>query len=321
VKQGWKNIIYIFCMFSFAQASNPITPIIAPQNLNVPLVQLGEMLFSDPRLSRNDNVSCASCHILANGGVDNLSVSPGTAGRLGITNTPTVFNSALNHLLFIDGRAKNLTEQINFVLENDLEFDSRWSEIIPKLTKDDTYQKLFRALDLHITETTVKQAIVEFEKSLVTLNSPFDNFLNGDESAISEKAKLGYSKFTNLGCIACHQGANIGGNLFSKLGVFEEYPYEDLKESACFGKQCLTGKTTDRGLIRVPSLRLSVLTAPYLHDGSIETIEKLIYIMGRYQLGQEIDKTDIEHINAFLQTLVGQWNSTDFSIQNSVAQP
>ncbi|MGV6852665.1 MAG: cytochrome-c peroxidase [bacterium] len=302
--------LYALCI---AHAAEPITPLKLPEHLDKNLVTLGQRLFNDTTLSANNNISCSSCHILELAGADLQAKSKGTMGKLASANTPTVFNSAYNSPIFHDGRAIDLAQQVDMVVNNPIEMGSTWPEIVKKIKLISTYQSGFEKAGKDINPENITLAIVEYEKSLVTLNSPFDRFLNGDSDAISEQAKAGYLLFKRMGCIACHQGANVGGNLLSKLGIFKPYHYATKSPDQCIGKECQTGKSKDRGLIRVPSLRLAVFTPPYLHDGSIKTIEELIRIMGRYQLGHDFNDRDIALIKAFLLTLPGEWNGRTFT--------
>ena len=274
-------------------------------------IYLGELLFNDPRLSNDDSISCATCHNLETGGVDRLARSVGVYGNVGDINSPTVFNSGLNIAQFWDGRAETLEDQIDGPTHNPKEMGSSWAQITEKLSSDKTYQALFKnSYSDGITSVNIKDAIASFEKSLVTINSPFDRYLRGEKDAISANAKAGYQLFKEFGCISCHQGSNVGGNVFQKFGVMGDY-FSDrgsVITQADFGRFNVTGLEEDKFVFRVPSLRLATLTPPYFHDGSVNTIEEAVRTMVRYQLGRMSSEKDEELIVAFLHTLVGEYN-------------
>jgi len=287
----------------------PIQPLMAPVNLEPGTVRLGERLFHELRLGRDNDMACATCHKLNDNGADHHSHTPGRGGTELDVNTLTVFNSRFNHRQFWDGRAGTLEEQINFVVSGDKEFATRWSVIVTKLKQDASYQASFRAIYSDgITAANIRDAIATFERSLVTPNSRFDNYLLGDADAITSVEKAGYRLFKDYGCVACHQGKNVGGNLFMKFGVFKDYfAKRGNLTSADLGRFNITGKERDRHVFRVPSLRLAALTAPYFHDGSVDTLEKAVKIMAEHQLGREIPQRDVERIVAFLKTLPGEY--------------
>jgi len=287
----------------------PIQPILPAKNLNPDKVTLGETLFHDTRLGRDNDMSCASCHLLHDNGANHRHH---TLGRNGVeldVNTPTVFNSSLNHQLFWDGRAMNLQAQINFVVENKKEFASSWPEIVKKLKQDKSYVIAFNKIYADgISADSIRDAIVTFERSLMTINSRFDHYLLGDADAISNDEKEGYHLFKSYGCIVCHQGSNVGGNLFMKIGVFGNF-FAGRREQtkADLGRYNVTGDEADRYVFRVPSLRLAALTSPYFHDGSVKTLKQAVKIMARHQLGREIPDQDIAYIVKFLKTLPGEY--------------
>jgi cytochrome c peroxidase len=286
----------------------PLQPIPTEFDLDPQKIQLGAKLFNDPQLSGDNTVSCATCHLLQQGGVDNLIVSRGIGGRLGVINTPTVFNSRFNFKQFWDGRAQTLEEQVDEPLRNEFEMGSNWAEIIEKLKRSPAYVAMFDEVYAgEINPDRTRDAIAEFERSLVTPNAPFDRFLKGEKTAISAEAKEGYNRFKSYGCTACHQGVNVGGNMFQSLGVFGDY-FQDRGNitKADFGRYNVTGKEGDRFVFKVPSLRNVTLTSPYLHDGAAKTLADAIQVMGKYQLGRELSEEDITLIVQFLITLKGE---------------
>lgn len=287
----------------------PVQPIAPPKISEVDKVSLGETLFHDKRLGHDNEMACASCHALDDNGADNQQL---TLGRNGVpldVNTLTVFNSALNHQQFWDGRASTLEEQINFVVLSDKEFATTWPVLLGKLRQDKNYRQQFEKIYPDgITAANVRNAIATFERTLLTLNSPFDRYLLGDHQAINNDEKEGYRLFKSYGCVACHQGSNVGGNLFMKIGVFGDYfAVRGNISKADLGRFNVTGDEADRHVFRVPSLRLVVLTAPYFHDGSVQTLNEAVKIMARHQLGRIISAQDVNSIIAFLKTLPGEY--------------
>jgi cytochrome c peroxidase len=285
-----------------------ITPLVMPINLDANMVQLGHQLFIDVRLSRDNSISCNSCHLLNTYGVDNLAKSIGVDEQIGRKNTPTVFNSSLNMRQEWTGKIKTLEAQVSMPLNNPIEMDSSWELVISKLQADPIYAHQFDALFIDgITAQNISYAIATFERSLITVNSPFDRWLQGDANAISEQAKQGYESFQQYGCIACHQGAGIGGNMFGRLGAVKDY-FADRGYITAedYGRFNVTNQEKDRFKFKVPSLRNVAHTAPYFHDGSVSQLNEAIKKMSYYQLGVTMDATTIANIAAFLESLTGQ---------------
>ena len=287
----------------------PITPIPLVMNLDQRKVDLGRRLFHDPQLSHDNTIACASCHRLDKGGADGLPVPNGIGGKRGYINTLTVFNSGFNFRLFWDGRAATLEDQIDFPLQHPAEMATTWPEVIAKLNNDAAYRRDFAALYPHgIEQQSIKDAIATFERSLTTPNSKFDRYLRGDIHAISDEELEGYQLFKNLGCINCHQGMNVGGNLFQKLGVINDYfAARGNVTEVDYGRYNITKIEADRYKFRVPSLRNVALTAPYFHDASADTLEKAVLTMGQYQLGVSLSRDEIIRIVKFLNTLTGEY--------------
>ena len=292
-------------------STEPISPI--PDSIpgiDPGKVALGKLLFHDTSLSQDNTIACASCHRFELGGADGKKYSIGIKGQLSLVNAPTVFNSTFNFRQFWDGRAETLGAQVEGPIHNKLEMGSNWSEVIAKLKKNAAYQDAFvRIYGSGITKENISDAIASFVQTLITPNSRFDKFLKGDTSAITAYEFSGYVRFTSYGCIACHQGMNIGGNLYEKLGIMRDY-FADRGNvtEADRGLNAITNNPDDLHHFKVPSLRNVALTAPYLHDGSSPTLEKTVAIMGKYQLGISIPEDDIARIVAFLRTLTGEYN-------------
>ena len=291
-----------------ARAAEPIKPIPDDTGVNAERAALGRALFHDPRLSRDDTVSCASCHDLRSGGDDGRKVSVGIEGQLGLINSPTVFNTGLNFKQFWDGRARTLEQQIDDPVQSPLEMASLWPDVVAKLYRDRDYPQRFRKLYPEgISRDSIRNAIAEFMRSLTTPNGRFDRWLKGDEGALDPVEKHGYALFKYYGCVSCHQGANVGGNMFQVFGVLNEYfKRRGNITEADLGRYNVTGNPADRHAFKVPSLRMAVHTAPYLHDGSAATLRDAVDAMFEFQLGREAPDEDKEAIVAFIKTLAGE---------------
>lgn len=290
-----------------AGASEPLRAVTAPTGLDVRKVALGKRLFHERRLSRDGTVSCASCHDLAKGGTDRRARSLGIGGVTGTINAPTVFNAALNFRQFWDGRAATLEEQVDGPMLAAAEMGSSWQTVLTVLRGDTNYAAEFaRLYPEGVQKETVRDALVEFERSLVTPDSRFDRFLRGEAAALTPAEQAGYRKFKSYGCTSCHQGVGVGGNMFQNFGVAADY-FADRGNvtPADLGRFNVTGRDEDRFVFKVPSLRNVALTPPYFHDGSAETLEQAIAVMGRYQLGRTLSHEDLDQIAQFLRTLTG----------------
>jgi len=286
----------------------PIKPLPASLKQDPLRAALGRRLFHDPRLSANGAVSCASCHDLSNGGADGRDHSTGFDGRPTAVNAPTVFNAALNFRQFWDGRAGSLEAQIDQVVENPVEMGSKWADVVAKVARDASYRRDFaRSYADGVSKANIQNAIATFERTLITPDSRFDRYLRGEAHALSAEERAGYAKFKQYGCIACHQGVNVGGNMFQKFGVMGDYFADRGKPSeADLGRYLATGDEDDRHVFKVPGLRNVALTAPYFHDGSARTLDEAVDVMFRYQLGRAAAPGDKEAIVRFLGTLTGE---------------
>jgi cytochrome c peroxidase len=287
----------------------PITPIPDALMLDARKVSLGRRLFHDKRLSRDDTVACASCHDLELGGGDASPVAMGVANQRGTVNSPTVLNSAFNFSQFWDGRAATLEEQAEGPVHNPIEMDTNWDQVIKKLSLDAEYVQQFKAIwSDGIKPAYLQSAIAEFERSLITPDSAFDRYLKGDSQALDANARKGWDLFRNLGCIACHQGVNVGGNMYASLGVMGDYFADRGRPLAKsdMGRFNVTGREEDRYRFKVPTLRNVARTAPYFHDGSVAKLEQAVEGMARYQLGVELSAAERDALVAFLQALNGR---------------
>ena len=285
------------------QAAEPIEVIRPPQNINVGMVELGKKLFFDPRLSKSGFISCNSCHNLSMGGSDNLPTSIGDKWQQGPINSPTVLNSSLNLAQFWDGRAADLKEQAGGPIANPGEMNFSHTLAIDVIESIPAYKREFTTVfgKERIDIDQVTAAIAEFEKTLVTPNSRFDQWLLGNKEALSPKELAGYKLFKESGCVACHNGAAAGGNSFQKMGLVEPYK----SNSPAEGRSAVTGKDADRFNFKVPTLRNVELTYPYFHDGAANTLAEAVDVMARIQLGKNYTKQENEQVVAFLKTLTG----------------
>lgn len=275
---------------------------------------LGRRLFADPRLSADGSTACSRCHLPALGGVDRLARSIGVGGASGIINAPTVFNARFNLAQFWDGRAASLEDQIDGPIHNPIEQATNWPDVIRRLSQDADYRQAFSELYRDgIDAAAIRDAIATYERTLITTNAPFDRWLRGDDSAIAEIELEGYQLFKFYGCIACHQGVNVGGNMYQRMGTLGDYFGDrgDELTQADLGRLRVTGDERDRFSFKVPSLRLAVLTPPYFHDGSVDTLKEAIEVMAKYQLGRPIPPHQVEAIEAFMGSLVGEHPELD----------
>ncbi len=284
--------------------NEPIKPI-APAVITEPeKVELGKKLFFDPRLSMSGIISCNTCHNLSLGGTDNLKTSIGHKWQAGPVNSPTVFNSSLSIAQFWDGRAANLKEQAAGPIQAEVEMAMPHTLAVDVIKSIPGYveimQQVYGTPEVNLDRIT--DAIAAFEETLVTPNSRFDQWLMGDDSAITAKELAGYQLFKNSGCVACHNGEALGGTSFQKMGLVA--PYES--SSPAEGRFAVTGKDKDRFSFKVPTLRNVELTYPYFHDGEAATLEEATDIMGRLQLGRKYSAEEIEMLVAFMKTLTGE---------------
>lgn len=297
------------CQISAAPLDEPIKPISTVLAQDPARAEIGRQLFHDVRLSANNSVSCVSCHDLENGGADSRNHSVGFNGKLTGINAPTVLNAALNFKQFWNGRADSLEAQIDAVIQNPVEMGSEWPDVVAKVSQDTKYQAAFAAAYPDaVTPANIQNAIATFERTLITPNSRFDQYLNGNSNAISDAEKAGYARFKQYGCVACHQGVNVGGNMFQKFGVIGDYFEERGNPTeADLGRYLVTREEGDKHVFKVPSLRNVALTAPYFHDATAKTLEDAVDVMFRYQLGRVASKEDKASIIKFLNTLTGEF--------------
>lgn len=270
-------------------------------------VVLGKHLFFDTRLSGQGNISCNSCHNLNTFGVDNLQFSPGDApGTMGGRNSPTVFHAALHKMQFWDGRAVDVEEQAGGPILNPLEHDIKdEQQLVDRLKQVDLYQELFAKAyggDDPIRFENITNAIGAFERTLIP-ESRFDKYLEGDQSALTEKEKKGLKSFIDSGCITCHSGPALGGQMLQKFGLFYDYWKETESETIDLGLYEISNRESEKFFFKVPGLRNILHTWPYFHDGSVEDIETAVKIMGKLQRNVELSDEEVENIIAFFDSL------------------
>jgi cytochrome c peroxidase len=284
-----------------------------PGNLSPAKVTLGERLFHDPVLSGREKLSCSACHDLNTGGTVRLRRTIGYDGQVHAFNAPTIFNVGNNYRLGWRGRFTSLAVQNEAVLKDPGLMAANWTKLLSRLTDDPSYLAVFRQIyGVPPSRETVLDALVTFQMSLATPNAPFDRFLMGDKGALTPVEKEGYRLFVEYGCVSCHQGANIGGNMFQIFGVFGSPDAEDMSMPSDLDKR-LQASDGDESVFRVPSLRNVEVTAPYFHDGSAATLRDAIAIMGRSQLGRKLPQSDITNLEAFLKSLTGEYNGKRLS--------
>lgn len=284
--------------------NEPVQPITPYETSNAAKVELGKKLFFDPRLSKSGFISCNSCHNMSMGGSDNLKTSIGDRWQQGPINSPTVLNSSLNLAQFWDGRAGTLQDQAGGPIANPLEIGFTHELAVGVLQSIPQYVAEFKTVygKESITIEEVTDAIAEFEETLVTPNARFDLWLKGDDLALTDQELEGYMTFRNSGCVACHNGVNLGGSSFQKMGLVEPYQTDNPAE----GRSAVTGVDADRFSFKVPTLRNVELTYPYFHDGAVDTLTEAVDIMGRLQLGRHFTEEENANIVAFLKTLTGE---------------
>ncbi len=299
-------------------ASEPVEVIPDYVETNPAKVALGKKMFNDTRISLDNTISCATCHVLEDGGADHADerVSEGINGLQGTVNSPTVFNAVFNIDQFWNGRAHTLAEQAAAPPINPVEMgDQTWEQIIERLCQDASLVAEFKAIypEEGLTEATVTDAIEEFEKTLITPNDKLDRYLKGDKNAMSAEELAGYQAFKANDCATCHYGKTMGGQSFELMSKYGDY-FADRKQSRPDiayndddnGLYSFTGKAEDMHKFKVPNLRNISKTAPYYHDGTIESLEEAVRLMFHYELGKTATDEQVASITTFLKALDGE---------------
>ena len=291
-------------------ANEPLQPIPLSLKVDEKKAELGDKLFNDKRLSTDSSLSCAGCHFYDRGGTDYQRFSEGIRKQFGDINPPTTYNAVFNLAQFWDGRAADLQEQAGGPPMNPIEMGSKnWEEIIGRLSRDAELTAAFKAVYPNgWTGENITNAIAEYEKTLITPNSRFDKWLRGDDKAISADEQKGYERFKAYRCASCHVGKSVGGQSYEYLDLKKNY-FADRGGKALGsdkGRYNFTKKDVDMHRFKVPNLRNIELTAPYMHDGTVETLDDAVRVMGIYCSGLEVPKGDRALIVAFLRTLTGE---------------
>ena len=300
-----------------ALPDTPPVPADNPQTLKK--IELGKILFFDPRLSSTGTVSCNSCHNVMEGGDDSRPVSMGVHGQKGGRSAPTVWNSAFLSVQFWDGRAPTLEAQAKGPVTNPIEMGMKdWDTTMARLKSIPGYPSLFKAVfgeDNPMTADNAAKAIAAYERTLITRYSPFDRYVKGEKTALSSQQIKGMNTFANVGCTACHSGANfsgptmpVGTGWFMKFPTYSGSEYDNkYRLTADQGRYEATKNVADKHKWRVPTLRNIALTAPYFHNGAVKTLDEAVRVMAKTQLDKELSDEDVQNIVAFLNALTGDF--------------
>jgi cytochrome c peroxidase len=295
-----------------AAMREPIAPLPLASAEHPAKVALGERLFGDVRLSRDRSMSCATCHLFDRGGADGLPVARRADGTSLSRNTPTIFNVGFNYFYNWDGSTATLEAHAEKLMLNPDVMHAHWPELLERLKADSSYAIAFEAVYPDgLVKANVLDALATYERALITPDSRFDRYLRGRREALTEEERRGYQLFKSYGCVACHQGTNVGGNMFQRFGIF---PYSRAPADAGksggqvdLGRFQVTQVERDRHVFRVPSLRNVALTAPYFHNGQAATLESAVDTMAQVQLGKTLTSEEIDSIVRFLRTLTGDY--------------
>ena len=275
--------------------ANPLTP---------EKIDLGRMLYYETRLSKSQQFSCNSCHMLDKFGVDNEPTSEGHKNQRGDRNSPTTYNAASHFVQFWDGRAATVEEQAKGPVLNPVEMAMPDEKYVLRVLNSipgyvEAFKKAYPDQKDPVTYDNMANAIGAFERKLVT-PARWDQFLKGDKTALTPEEKAGFNKFVDAGCAACHMGAYAGGTLYQKLGVVKPWP-----DKTDLGRAKVTKNQGDEMMFKVPSLRNIEKTGPYFHDGKVATLEEAIKLMAEYELGKQLVDADVKSIAAWLRSLTG----------------
>ncbi|MBY0384650.1 c-type cytochrome [bacterium] len=295
---------FLFLIGSFAHSSQ------------ITMEELGKTLYFDPRLSADGTISCNSCHNVMASGEDNRSFSMGIKGQRGGRSAPTVFNATFLSVQFWDGRAKDLAEQAKGPLINPVEMGNKdHKEVVSRVGKIPGYVQMFDSVfgKRGLNIDNLAKAIAAYEKTLTTLNSPFDEYKKGNKSALSALAQKGYNNFQTIGCVTCHSGDHfagpalpVGQGFYMKFPTFDgtdfDKKYQFTKD---LGRFDVTKKEEDKHMFRVPTLRNVAKTAPYFHNGAVKTLEEAVRVMAKVQLNKDLKADEAKSLVAFLESLSG----------------
>jgi cytochrome c peroxidase len=316
------RVLLAFAVFTLGvgaqtmRTGEPLTPLpLKVEDIDPAKARLGGKLFADKRLSADGTVSCQSCHLPHAGGADPRRHSVSAFGKVRELNSPSIFNVRYNTTgLNWTGRTADLERQIAGSVSNADTMAHEWGKVMVTLIADEAMTAEFKSAyggDNPVSQKNAMDAIVSFERSLVT-PSRFDDWLRGDDKAITAQEKRGYDLFKSNGCVACHNGINVGGNGFARFSLMGDYFADRARKGRGAmvdvdkGRFLVTKKEEDTHVFRIAPLRNVALTAPYMHDGAVETLDEAIELMGRHQLGREIPPGERQLIAAFLQSLTGK---------------
>lgn len=311
------------CASAGAQAMEPLPdqpPIPADNPMTEAKIELGKQLFFDPRLSKDGTLSCNSYHNVMASGTDNVPTSTGVGAQLGGRNSPTVWNAAYLSSQFWDGRAATLEDQAKGPILNPIEMAMPdEASAVARIRAIPGYVEQFEAVfggPDPVTYDNIARAIAAYERTLVTLNSPFDRYMKGDESAMTAEALRGMNTVQELGCTGCHNGPAFAGpaSLPMGQGFFQRFPtFLDNEYVSRYGldkdpgRYEVTGDEADRHMWRVPTWRNVALTAPYFHNGSVDTLDEAVRVMAKTQLDRDLTEAQVADIVAFLESLTGEF--------------
>jgi cytochrome c peroxidase len=307
---------------AISQVREPIEPLPLAVSEDPARVKLGEQLFHDVRLSGGRDRSCASCHPLDGNGIDGQPRASAYGNIRVLRNTPTIFNVGFDLFFTWDGRFETLSDLNDKVLQDPALMAITWPQLLSELNADASYRARFKTIYPEgVSKESVLDALDSFERSLITPNARFDKFLRGERSALSVDERGGYRLFKSFGCVACHQGINVGGNLFQTFGVFSNLvPKPQVPVYPDPGRYALTNNEQDKGVFRVPSLRNVAVTAPYFHDGRAARLEDAVDTMARAQLGRVLSPEEIHLIVQFLGSLTGEFRGRPLRVRDAGAR-
>ncbi|WP_407181598.1 cytochrome-c peroxidase [Bradyrhizobium sp. STM 3562] len=294
-----------------------VVPAVKDNPITHEKIELGKMLFFDPRLSASEIISCNSCHNLSTGGVDAGPTSVGHGWQQGPRRAPTVYNAVFNVAQFWDGRAADLKAQAKGPVQASVEMNATPDHVIKTLNSITDYvfmfQKAFPNEASPVTFDNMAKSLEAFEATLITPAAPFDQYLEGDPNALDDQQKDGLKLFMEKGCASCHNGINVGGQDYFPFGVIEK-PDTNVRPAADKGRFALTGAATDEYVFRSAPLRNVALRAPYFHSGQVWSLKEAVGIMGQTQLGAKLSDREQNDIVAFLNSLTGQIPKIDYPV-------
>ncbi len=263
---------------------------------------LGKKLFFDPNLSSDKTIACINCHVLELGGADGNRVSPGVYDEIGVINSPSIFNAKFDISQDWTGEYGTIKERTEMAFLSKIEMAGSVKDTLEYIKSDKILNNLFKKVYNNFDGDNIFDAIAYYVEHLTTPNSKFDEFLKGDIKALNKDETKGYKLFKDYGCVSCHNGVNVGGNMYQKFGIFNE---DEIKRDDNLGRYKITKNEYDKYVFKVPSLRYVSKTSPYMHDGKLDDLQEAIKEMGEHQLGIDIPLDDILKIELFLKTLEG----------------